>query len=158
VKCLFDLLIAPLSYSFEGHFKNNYPPINLEFRPLEVMKPSFLASEPFSTYTLIRLWCRSMSKTFLITFFKLLFLKNCVMSSGLWRTLSLLPNYFMALIFFFIINMGGGHHYYQWFSFPRRCSGCFGHFVLMCSLLTSLSHMNNIFLFFLLISFGEFWW
>ncbi len=40
------LQVTPLSYSFMGCFKNTYPPINLEFRPLEVVRPSFLASEP----------------------------------------------------------------------------------------------------------------
>jgi hypothetical protein len=34
-------------------YKNTYAPISLEYRALEVMKPSFLAFEPSLTYTLI---------------------------------------------------------------------------------------------------------
>jgi hypothetical protein len=45
---------------------------------------------------------------------------------------------------------------YWWFSCPRRHPCCFGHFVLMCSLLTFLSHTNNIFFFFLPVFFGRF--
>jgi hypothetical protein len=78
--------------------------------------------------------------------FELLFLKTCVMPSNLWWTLPLLSNCFMALIFLFTISMGdmwGGHHYYQQSSSPGRCSSCFGHFVLMCSLSTSLSDTNS---------------
>ncbi len=43
---------------FWGNFKSTYPPINLEFRPLEAMKPSYLASKPSSNYTLIGLKCK----------------------------------------------------------------------------------------------------
>ncbi len=50
-----------------------------------------------------------------------------------------------------------GHGAYWWSSYLRRCPCCFGHFVLMCSLLTLLSHMDNTYFFFLLIIFGEFW-
>ncbi len=78
-KSFFDLLVVPLSYSFEGYFKNTYPPTILEFRPLEVTRPSFWAFEPSLTYTLIEPCCKLMLKTLLITFFELLFLKNCVM-------------------------------------------------------------------------------
>ncbi len=53
-EAFFNLLVVALSYNFEGHFKNTYPPINLEYQPLEVVKPSLLAFEPSSTYTLIR--------------------------------------------------------------------------------------------------------
>jgi hypothetical protein len=35
-KIFFDLLIIPLSFNFEGHFKNTYPPTSLEHQPLEV--------------------------------------------------------------------------------------------------------------------------
>ncbi len=54
-RCFFDLLVVPLSYSFKGHFRNTYPPTSLEFQPLEVIRPSLLAFEPFLTYTLIGL-------------------------------------------------------------------------------------------------------
>jgi hypothetical protein len=87
-KVFFQFLIVPLSYSFKDRFKNTYPPINLEYRPLEAMKPSFLTSEPSSTHTLIKPWCKLMSKTLLITFFKYLFSKNCVMPRGLWWALT----------------------------------------------------------------------
>jgi hypothetical protein len=53
-RCFFDLLIVPLSYNFEGHFKSTYFPISLEFQPLEAVKPSVLAFEPSVTHTLIR--------------------------------------------------------------------------------------------------------
>ncbi len=48
-------------------------------------------------------------------------------------------------------------HAYQWSSSLGRHLGCFGHFVLMCSSLTFLSHSDSTSFFFLLISFGEFW-
>ncbi len=50
----FDLLVVALFYNFGGYFKSSYFPINLEFHPLEVARPSFMAFEPSSTYTLIR--------------------------------------------------------------------------------------------------------
>jgi hypothetical protein len=105
-RCFFDLLIIPLFYSFGGHFRSTYPSINLEYQPLEVMRPSLLASELSSTYTLIGPWCRSMSKMLLITFFKLLFKNNYVMLKNFWRALSPLPGYFMVFILLFITNMG----------------------------------------------------
>jgi len=111
----FDLLVVTLSYSFKGCFKNTYPPINLEYWPLEVVRPPFLAYEPSLTYTLIRLWCRSTLKTLLIAFFELLFLESCVMLGGLWWTLSPLPSCFMFIIFFLLpawVECGGGHHYW----------------------------------------------
>jgi len=37
-KIFFYLLVAPLSYSFKGHFKSTYPPISLEYQPLKVMR------------------------------------------------------------------------------------------------------------------------
>ncbi len=99
-RCFFNLLFFPLSYNFKGCFKSIHPHINLEYRPLEVVKPSLLASKPSLIYTLIGSWCRSMSKFFLISFFELLFFKSYVMLRGFWRTLLPLPNYFMVLIFF----------------------------------------------------------
>jgi hypothetical protein len=105
-RCFFDLVIIPLFDNFKSHFRNTYPPTSLEFWPLEAMNPSFLASKSSSTYTLIKPWCKSTLKTFLITFFELLFLKNCVMPRGLWWTLSPLLNCFMVFILFFTINMG----------------------------------------------------
>jgi hypothetical protein len=106
VKCFFDLLVIPLFYNFGGCSKSTYLPINLEFRPLEVARPSLLAFEPSSTYTLIGLWCRSTSKTLLIVFLELLFVESCVMLGGLWQTLSPLPSCFMVLILLFITSMG----------------------------------------------------
>jgi hypothetical protein len=49
----FYLSITPLSYNFGGHFRSTYPPINLEYQPLEAMRPSLFVFEPSSTYTLI---------------------------------------------------------------------------------------------------------
>jgi hypothetical protein len=94
MRCFFYLWIAPLFYNFGGHSKSTYPPTNLEFQPVEAMKSFLLIFEPSSTYTLIGSWCRSMLKMFLITFFKLLFEKNCVMSKGFWRTLFFLLSSF----------------------------------------------------------------
>jgi hypothetical protein len=51
-----------------------------------------------------------------------------------------------------------GHGTYQWSSFPRKCLGCFGHFVFMCNLSTFLFHMGNTSFFFLLVFFGGFRW
>jgi hypothetical protein len=104
-RCFFDLLVVALSYNFGCCFRNTYPSTSLEFRPLKAVKPSLLASEP-STYTLIGLWCRLTLKMFLITFLKLLFFLNCVMSGSLWRALSLLPGYFMVHIYLLTTNMG----------------------------------------------------
>jgi hypothetical protein len=91
---------------FWGCFKNIYPPINLEYRPLKVMKPFILGFEPSSTYTLTRSWWRLTLKIFLITFFELLLFFIIVMSWGLLRALSLLPSYFMVHILLFINSMG----------------------------------------------------
>ncbi len=113
-RCFFDLLVIPLSYNFGGHFRSIYPFINLEYRPLEVMRPS----EPSSTYTLIGPWCKSMLKMLLITFFKLLFLESCVMLKSFWQALS----HYQVILwcsFFFLLPAwaacGGGHHYWTIF-------------------------------------------
>jgi len=45
---------------------------------------------------------------------------------------------------------------YSWSSFLRRRTSCFGHFVLMCHLLTFLSHLDRTYFFFLYVSFGGF--
>jgi hypothetical protein len=132
VRCFFNLLIIPLIYNFKGHFRDTYPPISLEYRPLEVMKLSLLAFEPPSTYTLIGVWCRS--KTPLITFLGLLFLESCVMSGGFWQTLSLLLDYFMVFMFFLLLactTCGEGRHYWIIFKHearwpPKRSFICFG--------------------------------
>jgi hypothetical protein len=112
--CFFNLLVAPLFYNIGGHFRSIYPPTNLEFQPLEVMRSSFLAFKPSSTYTLIGPWCKSMLKTLLLTFLQLLFFKSYVMSGGfgehcslyrviLWHSFfSLLPTW---------ATCGGDHHY-----------------------------------------------
>ncbi len=112
--CFFDLLVIPSSYNFGGHFKSTYPRTSLEFWPLKAVRSSFLVSKYSSTYTLIRRWCKSTSKTLLITFLDLLFLENCVMPGGLWWTLAPLSSCFIMFILFFIINMGDilkGSHY-----------------------------------------------
>ncbi len=106
MRSLFDLLINLLSYNFRGYLKSTYPPISLEYWPIEVKKPSFLASYLFSTYILIASWYKSMLKTHLITFFKLLFLESYRMPWDLWRTLCPLLGYFMVFIILFTINMG----------------------------------------------------
>jgi len=56
-----------------------------------------------------------MSKIFLITFLKLLFLKSFEMPRVFWWALFLLPNCFMVFIHVFNTNMGNmkrGHHYW----------------------------------------------
>jgi hypothetical protein len=90
---------------------------------MEVVRPSFLASKPFLTYTLIRSWCKSTSKTLLITFFELLFLKNYVMPRGIWRTFSPLPSCFVCSFFFLLLTWvacGRGHHYWVIFRHEAR--------------------------------------
>jgi hypothetical protein len=52
----------------------------------------------------------------------------------------------------FILGCGA----YEWSSFLGRHPGWFGHFVLMCSSLTFLFHMENTSSFILLIYFGRF--
>jgi hypothetical protein len=87
------------------------------------MRLSFLVSHPSSTYNLIRLWCKSMSKTFLISFIFIYFLENSKMSGDLWWALSLLLGCFMMFIFLFISNMatwGGEHHYWVIFRHKAR--------------------------------------
>ncbi len=115
-------------------FYEHLSPISLGYWPLEVVRPSLLASKLSSTYTLIGPWCKSMSKTFLIMFLELLFLKSCVMSGGLWCILSLLPGCFMVFFFFFVLRTwatcGGGHIYWVIFRHearwpPRRSFICF---------------------------------
>ncbi len=106
----------------------------LKYRPLEAMRPSFLTSKPSSTYTLIGSWYMLMSKTFLIGFFKLIFLENYVMLRGLWQALSLLACCFMCSFFFLLLawsTCGRGHHYWiisrheTWWP-PKRSFSCFG--------------------------------
>jgi hypothetical protein len=46
---------------------------------------------------------------------------------------------------------------YRWSSSLGKHQGCFGHFVLMCSLWTFLSHMDNISSSFFHVSCGVFW-
>ncbi len=134
MRCFFDLLVVWLSYSFEGHFKNTYLPISLEYKPLEVVRPFLLVSKLSLTCTLIGPWWRSTLIMLLITFFKLLFLKSYMMLGGFWWALSPLPSCFMVHIFLKLpawATCGGGHHY--WFIFkheagwpPRRSFICFG--------------------------------
>jgi hypothetical protein len=49
----FQLISRSIVLQLWGYFKSTYAPINLEYRPVEVVRPSFLAFEPFLTYTLI---------------------------------------------------------------------------------------------------------
>jgi len=114
-RCFFDLLVVPLSYTFGGRFKSTYPPISLEYWPLEAMKPSILALEPSLTYTLIGLWCKLILKMLLITFFKLLFLKMYEMLGDLWWALSLYRVILWCSFFSLLptwITWRGGHHYW----------------------------------------------
>jgi hypothetical protein len=109
----FWLIVVPLNCNFGG-FKTTYLRISLEYQPLEDVKPSILASKPSLTYTLIGSWCKSTSRMFLITFFKVLFVKSYEMLRDLWWTLSLLPS-FMVLIFLFLLTWAtwrGYHHYW----------------------------------------------
>jgi len=106
MRCFFDLLIIPLSYNFGGCFKITYPSTSLEYWPLDVVKPSFLASKPSSTYTLIASWCKSTLKIILIIFFKLIFLKSYGIRRDLWWALCPLLAWFMVLIIFFTTSMG----------------------------------------------------
>jgi hypothetical protein len=80
-----------------------------------LVEPSFLALEPFLTYTLIGSWCKLMSKIFLITFFEMLFLKNYGLLENLWWALSFLPSCFIVFIFSLLLAWGTwkrGHHYW----------------------------------------------
>jgi hypothetical protein len=61
---------------------------------------------------------------------------------------------FKTLSHIFWTRFFSGHGAYWWCSSFGRCIGCIGHFILMCHLLTFLSHLNNAS--FLLISFGKF--
>ncbi len=105
-KVFFQLISHSIVLQLWGFFTNTYSPISLEFWPLEVVRPSLLAFKPSLTYTLIGPWCRSMLKTLLITFFKLLFLEGCVIPGGLWQALSPFLGCFMALILLFTTSMG----------------------------------------------------
>ncbi len=49
-KVFFRLISCSIILQLEGPFYKHLFPISLEFRPLEVVRPSFLASKPFSTY------------------------------------------------------------------------------------------------------------
>jgi hypothetical protein len=69
-----------------------------------------------------------------------------------WLTHFGCANGFLRLYFtFFRWGFISRHDIYQWFSFRGRCPNCFGHFVLIDFL---ISHKQ--YLFFLLVSFGEF--
>jgi hypothetical protein len=95
----------------------------LEYRPLEVVTSSLLASKLSSTYTLIGPWCKSMLKTFLIMFLELLCLDNCAMLGGFWWILSLLPCYLMVLNYFLLrawAACGRGHLYWIIFKHEAR--------------------------------------
>jgi len=99
------------------------PPINLEYSPLEAVRSSFLVSKPSLTYTLIRPWCKSTSKTLLIMFFKLLFLESygCRGAFGEHSPLSqvVLPCSFYSLLLAWV-TCGRGHHYWVIFRHEAR--------------------------------------
>jgi hypothetical protein len=57
---------------------------------------------------------------------------------------------------FFGWSFISGCYAYRWSSSPKRCPGCLGHFVLVCGSSTFLFHIDNMFFFFLPISFNEF--
>ncbi len=82
-KVFFRFISRSIVQQLWGPFRSMYLHISLEYQPLEAMRPSFLASKPSSTYTVVESWCKSMLKMFSITFFKLLLLDNCVISKGL---------------------------------------------------------------------------
>ncbi len=87
------------------------------------MKPSFLASNPSSTYTMIGLWCRSMSKMFFIAFFELLFLK-IVSCQGAFHEHCPLYQVVLWCSFFSLLptwaTCGRGHHYWVIFRHKAR--------------------------------------
>jgi len=133
-RCFFDLLVIPLFYSFRGHFRSTYPSINLEYRPLEVMRPSLLASEPSSTYTLIGPWCRSMLKMLLIIFSSYYF-KKVMWCWGAFGEHYPLYQVVLWCSFFFLLptwaTCGRGHHYRIIFRHearwpPKKSFICFG--------------------------------
>jgi hypothetical protein len=115
--------MSPVWSEFEGHFKSNCSLISLEHQPLEVVRPSLLASEPSSTsstYTLIGPWCRSMLKTHLKAFLKLLFLESCVMSGAFGEHCPFYKVVLWCSIFSLLLTWatcGGDHHY--WIIFKR---------------------------------------
>ncbi len=122
-KCFFNLLIDPLSYNFGGHFKSTYPPISLEYWPQEVMRPSLLAFKPSLTYTLIGLWRKLTLKILLITFFKLLCLKNCVMLGAFGKHYPLYQVVLWYSFFFLFLAWATcreGHHYWIIFRHEAR--------------------------------------
>jgi hypothetical protein len=49
----FRLISRSIVLQLRGPFQEHLSPISLEYQPLEAMRPSLLAFEPFSTYTLI---------------------------------------------------------------------------------------------------------
>ncbi len=67
-----------------GPFQKHLSPHRFGVSTPKAMKPSLSTSKPFLIYILIGLWYKLTSKTFLLMFFKLLFLNNYVMSKGLW--------------------------------------------------------------------------
>jgi hypothetical protein len=117
----FDLSIVPLSFSFRGRFKSTYPPINLKYPPMEVVKPSLLASKLSLTYTLIGSWCKLMSKMLLITIFKLLLLESYKMLGTFGKhypfyQVDLWCSFFSLLLAW--ASWGASHHY--WIIFRHK--------------------------------------
>ncbi len=99
-KLFFWLINCSIVLRFYGSFQEHPPPHQFGLSTFRGYKASF------STYIVIGRWRKLTLKTLLITFLKLLFLGSCVMSRGLWRTLSLLAYCFMVFILLFTTNMG----------------------------------------------------
>jgi hypothetical protein len=54
-KVFFQFISHSIVLQLQGLFQKHLSPINLEYQPLEVVRPSFLGYEPFSIYIVIRL-------------------------------------------------------------------------------------------------------
>jgi hypothetical protein len=87
-------------------FQDHLSPHQFEILAPKDCATIFFKLKPSSTYTLIWLWCKLTSKMFVITFFKLLFLRNYGMLKVFWRGLSPLPSCFMVFNFLFITSTG----------------------------------------------------
>ncbi len=83
---------------------NMYSPIISKHQPLEVVRPSLVAFEPFSTYTLLKVMKQINVKNIFSNIFWVL--KNYEMPRDLWRTLSPLLGCFVVFILLFITSMG----------------------------------------------------
>jgi hypothetical protein len=129
----FQLICRSIVLQLWGLFQEHLSPINLEYRPLEVVRPSFLAFEPSSTYTLIGPWCKSMLKNIFTNVSQVTTFKELCDVKGPLVNIAFLPSYLMLLILFFITSMGSmwrGHLYWVIFRHearwpPRKSFICF---------------------------------